>query len=416
MENEYSNILTSQPIYMFDQLYESVVITTPRLDGDHPKIIYANDSFCRVTGYSKDEVIGLTPRILQGRRTDRALLDRLKEDLQNGEHFEGEIFNYKKDGSEYRIVWSINPIFNDSRELIAYISFQKDISKEYYYAKRLEIFQKVIDDSSVHIALIDQDLKFFYANSSFLERTGFAKDEIIGSKPELLKSGNHDDRFYKKLYGELEDFHSFKAVFNNKNANGNLYQELQTIDAIYDGQDIVGYSIIGNSYDDEIKKQSLLIDNSNKDELTKVFNRKYFDEIVVKFIDEYNTKSLPFCMFFGDLDNFKVVNDSFGHDMGDVVLREVGKLLTETLRKSDYIFRYGGDEFIWLISNINYDKAIDIKEIINSAFANNNILKKYGVGISIGISEYQGEDIKDFFRDTDKQMYKQKLLNKTSIT
>jgi len=119
-------------------------------------------------------------------------------------------------------------------------------------------------------------------------------------------------------------------------------------------------------------------------------------------------------MFFADLDNFKTVNDTAGHDMGDTVLKEVATLLTATLRKNDYIFRYGGDEFIWLLSDINYDKALEIKENIYEAFAQQETLEKYKIGISIGLSEYKGEDIKYFFKETDKQMYKVKLLHKTS--
>jgi len=78
MTTDYAHLLLNQPLDIFDQLYESIVITTAQLDGNHPKIIYVNDAFSQMTGYTKDEIIGLTPRILQGSRTDKKAIARLR--------------------------------------------------------------------------------------------------------------------------------------------------------------------------------------------------------------------------------------------------------------------------------------------------------------------------------------------------
>lgn len=328
--------------------------------------------------------------------------------LKNGKSFRGETFNYRKDGTEYRVMWSITPIKDGSGETIAYIAFQKDMSPEYFYKKRLKIFQTVIDNSSTHIGLLDRKMEFFYINNSFLERTGYTKNEILGKNLLLLNFGNHDETFYQNFYEQLANGKKIKEVFINKNAYGIEYYELQSIEAIYNEEGIIGYSIIGNPYDDEIEKQNSIIQSANTDALTGLLNRKYFKNILGEFLENYKKNLKPFCMFFGDLDNFKYVNDTFGHDVGDEVLKTVAKVLKSKLRKNDYIFRYGGDEFLWFINDLSINESMKIEQKICNEIRENETLKKYKIGISIGISEYEGEEIEEFFRQTDQRMYQKK--------
>jgi len=104
---------------IFDNSYNSVVITTPFLEGEHPKILYVNNAFTKMTGYTKEEIAGKTPRILQGEKTDREVLNRLKECLKNEEYFEGSTINYTKDGKEYLVEWNISPVYDKEKNLIA---------------------------------------------------------------------------------------------------------------------------------------------------------------------------------------------------------------------------------------------------------------------------------------------------------
>ncbi len=109
---------------------EAVVITTTQLDPLGPEIVYVNEGFCRMTGYAAEEVVGKTPRILQGPKTDRAELDRLRRCLSRGEPFEGgEAINYRKDGSEYVLNWYIVPLRNDAGEITHWMASQRDVSE-----------------------------------------------------------------------------------------------------------------------------------------------------------------------------------------------------------------------------------------------------------------------------------------------
>lgn len=112
-----------------EQATEAITITTPELDLPGPRIIFVNPAFTRMTGYAAEDVIGQTPRILQGPRTDRSTLDRLREKLARGEAFEGMAINYRKDGSEFYMEWRVDPIKNGRGEVTHYVAVQRDVTE-----------------------------------------------------------------------------------------------------------------------------------------------------------------------------------------------------------------------------------------------------------------------------------------------
>ncbi|HEV7923850.1 MAG TPA: response regulator [Verrucomicrobiae bacterium] len=111
-----------------EQSKESIVITEAELDLPGPKIVFVNPAFTKMSGLSAEEAIGKTPRILQGPRTDRAVLNRLRQNLQRGEPFEGETVNYRKDGKEFTLEWQIAPIRDASGTLTHFVAIQRDIT------------------------------------------------------------------------------------------------------------------------------------------------------------------------------------------------------------------------------------------------------------------------------------------------
>lgn len=110
------------------QVNESIVITSAQLDEPGPNIMFVNPSFTRMTGYTPEEITGKTPRILQGAKTERSFLERLRHNLSQGQSFQGETINYRKDGTEYQVELSCSPIQNESGEITHYVSIQRDIT------------------------------------------------------------------------------------------------------------------------------------------------------------------------------------------------------------------------------------------------------------------------------------------------
>src|SRR5262249_56010276 len=110
------------------QAKEVVLITSPELDPPGPEILFVNPAFSEMTGYSQEEVLHKTPRILQGPKSDRAMLQRLREALSRGEPFSGETVNYRKDGGEYYVEWDITPIRTRGGEISHFLSIQRNVT------------------------------------------------------------------------------------------------------------------------------------------------------------------------------------------------------------------------------------------------------------------------------------------------
>jgi PAS domain S-box-containing protein len=125
------------------QARESVVITDAQLDSPGPKIVFVNPAFTQMTGYSAEEVIGKTPRILQGPRTDKNVLSRLRKNLERGEVFEGEAIQYRKDGTEYDQEWQIAPLRDGRGKITHFVAIQRDISAQRKLEAQLRQSQKM---------------------------------------------------------------------------------------------------------------------------------------------------------------------------------------------------------------------------------------------------------------------------------
>lgn len=162
--------------------YDSILITELSLELPGPKIVYVNDGFTKLTGYSKEEAIGQTPRILQGPKTERATLDRLKTCLIEGKSFFGQAVNYRKDGSEFINQWDIHPLFNEAGTITHWVSYQHDITKrktaEATFNETEIEFDNLIEYSKRTLIDIDLNGKIIQANKAFRTLTGFDNAEL----------------------------------------------------------------------------------------------------------------------------------------------------------------------------------------------------------------------------------------------
>ncbi|MEO1021596.1 MAG: PAS domain S-box protein [Bacteroidota bacterium] len=164
--------------------YDSILVTELDLAKPGPRIVYVNDGFTKMTGYTKEEVIGKTPRILQGERTDRHVLERLKKRLIEGQAFFGHTVNYKKDGSEFINQWDIHPLTNEKGEITHWVSYQRDISdrnasENVYFDANLE-FESLTEESKRIFIDLDVQGNIMSSNKLFRELLGYEVDDLKG--------------------------------------------------------------------------------------------------------------------------------------------------------------------------------------------------------------------------------------------
>lgn len=214
-ENTETNLRLLEAAIRSD--YDSILITEMELDNPGPRIVYVNDGFTKMTGYSREEAIGQTPRMLQGPKTDRAVLDKLKYSLINGKSFFGQTINYRKDGSEFVNQWDIHPLVDASGKITHWVSYQHDITER----KRSE--QSVINANAEQEELYEDSHKTYVdisetgdivgANKSFRELVGFTKEE--------LKTMKIWDVMPDKFGDLLKS--NFKQVYHNEFGEGRVY-------------------------------------------------------------------------------------------------------------------------------------------------------------------------------------------------
>jgi PAS domain S-box-containing protein len=150
--SEYSKVPIDWPV-MSECMTESVLITDATLDDPGPFIIYVNPAFERMTGWTKEEVLGKSPRILQGPNTEHGIFQNLKETIYKGETWSGRTINYRKDGSEFYMQWSIVPIRNESWSIHQLLAVQKDVTHLVHTEQKL---QKAMDEERMRLLEIEK--------------------------------------------------------------------------------------------------------------------------------------------------------------------------------------------------------------------------------------------------------------------
>ncbi len=387
----------------FEYSIDPVVITSLSPE-EH--FLYVNEAFKKNTGYTEKELIGKSPRILQGQKTDRKVLDELKSLLSQDKDFYGTTINYRKDGSEYIVYWYITALRDKDGKKVAYISYQKDITKPTYGKSRLELLSQALDKLGQMVSITDLNGFIIYANRAFCNKYGYSINELIGKKANILKSGKHDQNFYRKLWQTILKGKIYEGVFINKRKDGSLIAEKKTITPLRDENGNI-YAFV-NAGDDVTYLIKDLLSKKNIDPLTKLPNRQYLEEEIKRRLQTQDI----FCLILIDLDDFKFINDTCGHDKGDFVLKEFTRIVQKQIRQEDLFVRWGGDEF-FIVINKSIEYAQKVAQKILFALENELIIESKKITASIGIAQRELNDTYgSLFKKADLALYNSKKSGK----
>jgi PAS domain S-box-containing protein len=197
-------------------LAEGVVITSDGLEWPGPRIVFVNEAMCRITGYSADELIGQTPRMLQGPSSDRAALARLRAELAAGRHCQVELVNYRKDGTAYPAEMFTTPMFDSTGKHTHYVSIHRDITERKQAEDALTTLGRIVEESLNEIYIFDAaTLKFLQVNRGGRENLGYTMEELREFTPLDLKP-SFDQAGFDALVAPLRSGEVDKVDFESR--------------------------------------------------------------------------------------------------------------------------------------------------------------------------------------------------------
>ena len=376
-----------------EQAFNAVVVTDADLSHGGPLIVYCNPAFCRMTGYRMEELLGRSPRILQGPATDPAVIDELRRCLAEGDFFQGSTVNYRKDGEPYHVEWNISPIRNPAGSIRHFVSVQQNITQRVQAEQMRDLLAQALNVSSDPILITDHEAVIRFVNRAFEGLTGYTPEEVLGHTPKLFQSGQHDADFYRDLRSALAAGRNFRAVFTNRRKDGSEFFADQSITPLLDAAGHVNHYVsISKDITESVKETQALSEQARTDELTGLLNRRAGDETMAKLVTSARLGGPGFCILLGDIDHFKRVNDDFGHLAGDRVLEGIAIRLQAAARDSDSLVRWGGEEFLIILPDTGFAGGSAAARRIQASLADWADPEVGSVTMSWGLTAWRPED------------------------
>ena len=380
------------------------------------KVIDANRAFAEMLGYTAQEIRQLHVSDFENAKSPSEvseLIERLRQEKTSA-LFETQL--RRKDGKliDTEIAMNLTQLSGEEFLVVAARNIADRKASD-----SLRLAGKVFKNAHVGLLITDTNGKIVEINPTACEITGYEHDELIGKNPSLLKSGQHAEFFYQDMWASLLADGFWSSEICNRRKNGELYHELLSITAIRDRHDRpINYLAVFS----DITRRKLAEDKMRQiahfDALTGLPNRLLLADRLDQAIaqNQRNKKILAVC--FMDLDGFKLINDSLGHEAGDLLLKEVGARLQTLLRGSDTVARLGGDEFVMLISDLNSEDECSqaLQRILHSIASPytliGNTLSEISVSIGVTLFPADNSDPDTLLRHADHAMYAAKQAGK----
>jgi len=411
--------LTSEQLYnknnelqmlhsLVDYSNDPIFIIDPE---DDFKIIFANAATCRHFGLSLPDVLKKhAPEWSPNFNLSK--LQKVWNTVLINKHYLFEANHLLGNGLTVPVEISANYLNYRKKEYIA--GYFRNITERKKAEDTLKLSATIFEHSSEGMVITDAAGLILSVNPAFTQLTGYKEVEVTGKTMSILKSGKQGADFYKAMWRELNLRGEWRGEIWNRRKNGELYAEWLSINSIVnEDNSIVNYVALFSDITEKKHSDEVMWKQANFDTLTGLPNRQMFHDRLQQAIKMAHRNNSSVVLIFLDLDNFKEVNDTLGHDMGDVLLKEAAQRLNNSIRSTDIVARLGGDEFTLILlpteGEINIEqiaKKILIK--LSKPFLLNE--EQVHISASIGIALYpeDANNEKDLVICADQAMYKSK--------
>lgn len=367
-----------------------------------------NKAYLDMTGFSHEELLTKSCISLSAPEDMQRSRDIIDVVIRND-----YVENYNKtcvvkNGKRIQVSMSLAMMPDKERILIS----TRDVTKVKATQKKMLNYIELIDR---YIITSSTDVNGTITNVSeaFCEINGYQKESFIGNRHTILRCRDYTDDFYKQLWNTIEQDKIWIGEIKNQKRDGSFYWLDTIISPSYnDNGEKIGYNAISHDITDKKRIEELSI----TDTLTGIYNRLKLDELCDYEIQQSYRYKTPMSLLIIDIDHFKNINDTYGHQVGDKVLQEVTQLISKNIRATDSLGRWGGEEFLMLLPKTDYDYALNFAQKIRKLIDDSVFNSVEHLTISIGVTEFQtGDNEKTLLERADKALYEAKNSGRNKV-
>jgi diguanylate cyclase (GGDEF)-like protein/PAS domain S-box-containing protein len=326
----------------------------------------------------------------------------------------GELQLRREDPDQPPLIFQaqVMPVRRQSGTALYWI--MRDITRQRENEFETQISSMVYKSAAEGVMITDVEGTILAVNPAFTRITGYSAKEAVGRNPRMLKSGIQDATFYADFWRSLKEKGGWQGEVYNRKKGGEVYPEWLTINAARDSEgNVLSYIGVFSDLTRLLQTEKRLAYLAHHDSLTGLPNRLLFQDRLSQLLAQGRRAGVAFSVIFIDLDRFKQINDTLGHEIGDQVLIEAGRRLNDAVREVDTVARLGGDEFVVLAPTLSGQRDIGqvcekMLEILTRPIAaGGHVLH---IGGSFGCAEYpdHGDDEITLLRHADRAMYQAK--------
>ena len=380
-------------------------------------VIFINEYFKNLTGYVLEDFEGRGLNILQADDREQEAIKVMKKAIVNEESCEVELRNYKKDGMLFYNRVSLSPIFNEENELILYVGIQKDITAE---VNKNNLLQKVFDFQE-NILFVTDGKKPSFINTSFKKFYEIANvnEYMQRYKRCVCNTFKRDERFFSFLNVksnqnwlevlELLEEPQRKVLIISPNGEERIFNI--SITPFEKSKYIVSMTDISATFFEQLH----LKDKVNYGTLTQAYSREFFNQNILSIINAIEGEGKQLGVSIMDIDFFKNVNDVYGHDIGDIVLKSLVNIIKKNIRQDDYVIRWGGEEFLLLIPVQNIIKLEKILDNVRKEIEKAIIIENIRITVSVGLTILEKNNIEESIKKADIALYESKNSGRNRV-
>ena len=374
------------------------------------RLIEASDSFFRMIGCLPQKALGQIPNYWDDGYNNAEIQDLIKTGIHNPEGIRFETFYHNAQGERYPVEVSSVLVHIDDDEM--FFCSARDITERKKAEENLRIAATAFD-SKVGMMITDPHLFILRTNRALTDITGYNEQELIGHTPKIFQSSRHDKNFYASMWDHIRTTGSWQGEIWNKRKNGELYPQHILIAAVRDENGQTTHYVASvtdiSAYKASEEKVHLL---AFYDSLTQLPNRSLFLERLEQSMQEAENKKQLGALLCIDLDNFKALNDTEGHETGDRLLQQVATRLLECVGANHMVSRLSSDEFVVLLDQLSASETDTIQQAETTAkqilqtltqpyfFADSEYRSSASIGISLfGLKAH--ENVQDPIKHAD---------------